>query len=352
MKLKKSDLSSVLSKALKIRQSKADAFGVRLGAANGSLQIDVAGQDESFRAFIPCEGDFTRVAFGMRLLSNAVMLCEGEDIEMSRPHSDNVVVVKSASRSMQIGFMPATEYAAESPTKPVVIPVDLLAQGLKVSKFSATSESHRHVLKSVHILADERRLRLESANGYEISVWEEPAICGKVDAIVPVEFVPMLSEMLRCQGAEVMLSENQIGVRHEAGHYFCKLSEGKYPSYSGIDSIKVESVGMLSRDELLGVFTAIKHLRSAEEMGVACQMEFTEKSCAFRSLGSSPLEQSIEGNFNPSLCCVNAVAMCACLAVFKEGDTVAFGIVQAGGNGIVIQAGGLRVFSAQMLAKQ
>lgn len=108
---------------------------------------------------------------------------------------------------------------------------------------------------------------------------------------------------------------------------------------------------MMDRDGLLDVFTAIKHLRSADEMGVACQMEFTEKACQIRSLGSSPLEQSIEGNFSPSLCCVNAVAMCACLGVFKEGEAVAFGIVQSGGNGVVIQAGGLRVFSAQVLAK-
>lgn len=347
MQIKKTALLSALSTAGRIELAKKEGAGLIFEGFGEMLRIDVIGQDESIQLWTPCEGTIARTVISPRLFMNAISSC-GDEIELAR--SESSIVVKSGRRKMSVSHFVSSDVVVNPPGNQVVVPADLLLAAIKKSKFSAGSESHRHVLKSIHILGSATRLRVESGSGTEFSIFNAAAICGDIDVLIPTGFIPLFCEMLAEKDAVLLVGENTITARCERGHYTCKLLDGQYPDMSKIDGSGVNEIGVIARDEWLDVFNAIRLMRGADEkLSVRATARFTEKNCDIASISGSPVEESVDGNFSTAEICVNALAISDCLAVLDEGSMIHIGTVPQFNNAVVFRCGDLRVYSSQML---
>jgi DNA polymerase III sliding clamp (beta) subunit (PCNA family) len=345
MKARRTDLLSALDLPCRIA-GKAPLSMVNLVAHDSVLHITASDGDQNVISRCPCEGSLPSLFVRASLLLSAVDF-GAEHIELS---FDTALHYTSGNRKLKIPHL-AEAYAFEmSKSKPTVVPVTELADAIDtVRPFASTSE-HLQTLQSVHLKGDARILRVEASNGANLAVIQQPAICGDFDCIIPDIFAATISSALRLTGAEWMIADNMVGVRHSLGHYECKLMEGPYTDFESISSkYKRAVIGVISRDQWVASFRAVKSQLENKDDAAKVRLEFDDKRALVLLQNASEFRDEIEGNFDPCILHVNGRSFIRCLEAFAAEANVNLNLVDPSGfNAIELKDGFLSVLATQL----
>lgn len=329
MKIAKDKLLAALVEPVRITQSKAGrgvAF-LLIGASGGFMEIEANDGDQSCLVRVECDGDLDPTCIQPLRLQAAVAFAS-ESIEIES--LDTALAYKSGRRSMRIPKLDSSQFTRMAAQGALLVaPTAEMAKGIRRSKFSAEESSHRYIMKCIRLSGAPTALRIESGNGIDLAYNEAALICSDFDIMVPSAFASSITLALEKPGAEILLAESTVTVKHQFGHYTCKLMEGVYPNMRPIFDQKRREVGMISRDEWVDAFRAVKMVGSDNaSVLIDVRLEFSEKECRIVIAGDSDFMQTVDGNFVPQSFRVNGAGFLNCLNGFDEGATIKMSVAE------------------------
>jgi DNA polymerase III sliding clamp (beta) subunit (PCNA family) len=322
---KKSDLLAALETPVRITHTRFTTTPLRLllSAQNGRLEISASSGNDAAVERIPVTGELEPVCVSPNDFKNTIEM-GGDEVSLE-VESSSLLRYRSGRRSVGLSVFNPDEFQHVKLNGTLAaVPAALLADGLEsVADFACKNES-RYILKSVHVVGTAKSLTAESSDGKQYANYTTAAICSDCDFLIPLEYVDGLIKALRRPGADLSLSEKQVAVIHEAGHYLCPQLEGIYPNTSKHIPEMKSKLGNISRDEWLDLMRCINSLRVPEhekEM-VPVHLNFEADHCEIRSEGRTPFEQVVDGAFEPAMMRMNSLPLERVLAAFPEKSTL------------------------------
>jgi DNA polymerase III subunit beta len=254
------DRVSVVARALSSRASVLVLGGMRLHAADGSLELSATDMELSLRASIEADvaGSGTVVVPGRLLLDIARALPDA-DATLEHLPDESVLVITSGTATYRIHT-----YAAEDfPHLPDVAATELqqvdsemlLSTIVRVSR-SASRDESRPVLTGIFVSFEAGKLVMAATDSYRLAVKETaaPGPLPDLEAIIPAR---ALQELTRIAGpsenVELALQENHVVFGAEGVWLTTRRIDGQFPNYKQLLPEQFEHELELPRDELLDV---------------------------------------------------------------------------------------------------
>jgi len=338
MKLSRDTLLAALDLPAKITDSH-----ILISSADGGFYINASDGDQTYITSIEgkAKDEIAPVCVNAKTLMSAVQ-CGLEEIELN--NGATFISYASGTQKLKIPTIPPDSFKSlqfDGNSKLLVVPADLMAKGIKLSKFTAPESSHREVAKAVHVVTSATRLICESMNGTESNRYSVPAICGEADFLIPSDFAAIVSRVLQCKDAEVLLNENTITIKTQFSRYTCKLMDGKYMNMEVVYSRPSTLLGVIARDEWLEAFQCMKLLGDGRT-DVAMNGVTTLKSGEYA--------RTIEGNMLEAELHLNSAGFMECLSVFPAESLLKLSVASDGSNLARLEDGELQTAVAQLRA--
>lgn len=352
MKINKALLHAALELPVQISSSRNSIRRLLLNGEHGALTIEANDGDQSCLVTVKAEGSLPPICVSPSTFQNAVAW-SAEEIELNLgDHDVDTLIFKSGRRTLRIATAEVSDFPHMAPaTQQAALPPDVLAKSLRRMKFFVAENSDRYVLKSAHVVGTAGSLYCESTSGAQFSACKESVICSDFDVLIPSNFKDTVAEALRQPAATLFMDEKWLTVTHDSGNYTCKLSEGVFPQTEKVVYGPAKLVGIIDRKEWVDEFLCIKSIRDeSEAMMVRVSMEFSEKECVITTAGKTPYTQTIDGNFTPAHCFVNAITFIDCLRAFDEPAKIRFEIPEEG-SAIRLEDAGYVIMTCQLRAE-
>jgi len=245
---------SLVNRAVPSRPSHPVLANVLLTADLDQQQIRLTGFDlslgvqTSFHAQVEQSGTLTLPA---KLLSDIVSRLPDGDISLDEDAGELLVTLTCAAGRYQVRGMGAQEYP-ELPSiaegNIVYLSNEALAEGLRGTLFSTSSDETKQVLTGVHITVDAESLEFAATDGHRLAVVQtlnaeqdeagsskDSAQIAAFNVTVPAKALRELERMLQMNAAEeavaVRFDQGQLVFEWANQRLTSRLLEGQYPNY-------------------------------------------------------------------------------------------------------------------------
>jgi DNA polymerase-3 subunit beta len=254
------DRVSTVARALSTRASVLVLGGLRLQAADGSLELAATDMELSLRATVSADvaGGGTVVVPG-RLLLDIARALPDQEVTLEHLPDESVLLITSGSASYRIHTYSAEDF----PQLPDVAAVPLqnvdaaalLSTIGRVSK-SASRDESRPVLTGIFVSFEGGKLVMAATDSYRLAVKETaaPGPLPDLEAIIPARALQELSRVAGpVEHVELALQENHVVFGAEGIWLTTRRIDGQFPNYRQLLPEQFEHELELPREELLDV---------------------------------------------------------------------------------------------------
>lgn len=244
---------SLVNRAVPSRPNHPVLANVLLTADSNAQQVSLTGFDlslgvqTSFQAQVEQGGTLTLPA---KLLSDIVSRLPDGEVSLDEDAGELLITLTCAAGRYQVRGMGSDEY----PELPSIddgdvtyLPNEALAEGLKGTLFSTSSDETKQVLTGVHITVDADGMEFAATDGHRLAVVQtlnaesdetSPQKTSQETAFnvtVPAKALRELERMLQMNAAEeavaVRFDQGQLVFEWANQRLTSRLLEGQYPNY-------------------------------------------------------------------------------------------------------------------------
>jgi DNA polymerase III sliding clamp (beta) subunit (PCNA family) len=318
---------------------------VLIHGTGSQVILTASDQNQWQTEILAAEGDAMQpVCLNMEHLKSAI---GGESVTLER--TGEQVIVRHGKSVMRLGTVSAKEFPAMPDTRLTGLGVSCpdLARAISQTAFCCISaKAARPMLEGVHIVGTAKELLAESADGLNGAQYRDAIMCSEFELLIPHQMALTAVWHLEQPESSISASASAVHVKHANGSYWCKQVDAKYPNAASIFTGERQEIGELPVMRLVEIMERCVRIT---DQGAAPGADITTSPDGLRVVSqwiAADLDETIDGNFQPSTSRVNCNSMVKCLrAIPTERVLLSDG---ANGRGIVMTSGPLTIASMKM----
>lgn len=330
MKIQTKILNSALKDLSPLAKSRAtSAFSSMVKIeTHDRMKLSCSDGDQFMTREIEFSGEIATIALNL----NQFLYSLGDAEETTILQETGCIIVKCGQKVSRLQTMDAAEFPAmPNPLDFKLVGVNAtdLSIGLKAVHGFERKADIGTTLICTQIKGSSKSITFTAADGSNVAHFASALISADFEILVPSEFCDSLAEALGSNNAQLTLSSRGAYIVFDGGSYYCKLSEGKFPSSSIFTDKKMDFLGFLDTKPLMDEISSRIHFANPGEMA-GMELEFSGKGISTKFYGKD-LENQMAGDFQPYKARVSCEAMMKCLGaigknckVYAEKDCMKF----------------------------
>lgn len=343
MKINTKSLKSALKDLQPLSKSKVGIIGAGILKieTDAKMKLSVSSIDMSGTREIDFAGEVAELYVNFTQFLWSI----GDSEEITILQESGAIIVKSGNKSSRLQTLNAKDF----PTMPkqedfkfIGVPCADLAIGLKAVQGFQQASVIGSSLMNTNIVGSPKLVTCTATDGRNIANYASPLISADFDVLVPSEFCDALAGALGSNNAQLAISERGACVTFEGGGFFCKLSEGKFPSSAIFLDRDMKLLGPLETKSLIDEISSRNHFAEPGKFPFL-ELEFSKSGIATQFDGRE-LKNQISGDFQPHKAKVGCEPILKCLNAI--GDTCK---VYADENCLKFINGDLSIWSMNLL---